>query len=58
LLAQAIGVHGSLIASETLAVELVHDPRSGAESGTGENGTQTFDLGDGRTLSVRLARVA
>ena len=58
LLAQAIGVHGSLIASETLAVELVHDPRSRAEAGTGENGTQTFDLGDGRTLSVRLARVA
>jgi isoleucyl-tRNA synthetase len=58
LLAQAIGVHGNLIASETLAVELVHDPRSSAEAGTGENGTQTFDLGDGRTLSVRLARVA
>jgi isoleucyl-tRNA synthetase len=60
LLARAIEAHGALIASETLAVELSHDPQSrdsAAPAGGGGDGrSERFDLGDGRTLSVRLAR--
>ena len=50
-LAAALERHRSFIAAETLAVELVI-----AAEPPSRDGVETFDLGDGKRLGVRIAR--